>query len=721
MMSHAAGFAARMAIVTAIALPSVSSSPDRISAQSAKVATPPAVSAQGKGRPRPNRRPRAVIAHVEHAILDEPITLNGSRSSDPDGDALHFHWTLQRAPHGSRAKIVGATSALAELTPDVPGMYSVRLSVSDGSLSDSASDEFRVRNHRPRAEIAPVGQVFVTQRVTLDGTRSSDRDGDPLAFSWRFLSRPRNSQAVLVNATTATPAFVVDRPGVYRVELEVSDGSASDRARVRIRTSNSPPTANAGPDQTVTRNTVVTLDGGGSTDIDGDPLTYQWGFVSLPPASAATLSDPAAVRPTFVVDLAGAYTLRLVVSDGQASSQADVVIINTGNSPPVANAGPDRTVTRGATVLLDASGSSDVDGDPLTYFWEFVAVPAGSTAVLSNPTTVQPTFVADRRGDFVLRLTVRDAQASSEDTVTISTENTPPVANAGVDRASPLGATVTLDGSGSTDVDGDSLTYQWSLISVPAGSAAALANPSAVAPTFVVDLHGEYVAQLIVNDGRAASNADTVTISTENTRPVAEAGPNQSVLAGAIVLLDGSGSRDPDGDALRYTWSLTTVPPGSTAALNDSNSITPSFVADQPGAYLAQLVVDDGRLSSLPDTVIVTTTMNTAPVANAGPDQSNVVVGALVTLDGSASGDADGHNLTFQWSLLSVPAGSAAVLSVPTAVKPTFVPDLPGDYVAQLIVHDGFVPSAPDTVQIQVRAANRPPVADAGPDQMEQI
>jgi len=90
---------------------------------------------------------------------------------------------------------------------------------------------------------------------------------------------------------------------------------------------------------------------------------------------------------------------------------------------------------------------------------------------------------------------------------------------------------------------------------------------------------------------------------------------------------------------------------------------------------------------------------NQAPVADAGPDQT-VLVGDTVTLDGSGSSDVDGNSLTFSWSFTSVPAGSGATLSDPTAVMPTFVSDVAGDYVAQLIVNDGFIDSAPDTVRI---------------------
>jgi len=139
-----------------------------------------------------------------------------------------------------------------------------------------------------------------------------------------------------------------------------------------------------------------------------------------------------------------------------------------GNTPPVANAGPDQTVTLGATVRLDGSGSSDSDGDPLTFRWSFVSVPSGSTAALVNPTTVNPTFVVDRLGNYVVQLVVNDGTVdSAPDVVVISTANSRPVANAGPDQTVPVGTDVMLDGSASSDADGDPLTFSWSLVSVP--------------------------------------------------------------------------------------------------------------------------------------------------------------------------------------------------------------------------------------------------------------
>jgi hypothetical protein len=221
-----------------------------------------------------------------------------------------------------------------------------------------------------------------------------------------------------------------------------------------------------------------------------------------------------------------------------------------------------------------------------------------------------------------------------------------------------------------------------------------------VTPTFTVDRVGDYVVQLIVNDGGLNSAPDTALISTNNVAPVANAGPDQGGIApGSLVTLDGSASSDGDGDPLTYSWSLTAKPAGSAAILANPTSVTPTFTVDLAGDYTAQLIVNDGTVDSAPDSVIITSN-NVAPVANAGPDQDGKALGSLVTLDGSASSDANGDPLTYSWSLTAKPAGSAAVLANPTSVTPTFTVDLHGTYTAQLIVNDGTLSSVPNTVNI---------------------
>ena len=663
-----------------------------------------------------NTPPTANAGPDQSVFLGATVTLDGSGSSDLDGDPLTFSWSLTSVPAGSGASLSSSSAVNPTFVAGLPGTYIAELTVNDGT-DNSAPDTVTITtvNSPPVADSGPDQTVFVTDTVTLDGSGSSDVDGDPLTFSWSFISVPSGSAAALSNPAVVAPTFVADAPGSYELELIVNDGTVDSLPdTVTITTTNSPPVADAGSDQTVFVTELVALDGSGSSDVDGDPLIYFWSFTSLPAGSAASLSNPDPARPTFVADMPGTYVAQLTVNDGTVDSAPDTVTITTSNSAPVADAGPDQTVFVTDTVTLDGSGSSDVDGDPLTYFWSFTSLPPGSAALLSNPDSVSPTFDVDLPGTYVVQLIVDDGLVdSAPDTVTITTLNSPPVADAGPDQTVLVTESVTLDGSGSSDVDGDPLTFSWSLTSVPAGSTAQLSGTAAVMPTFNVDLPGSYIAQLIVNDDTVDSAPDTVLIDTANSPPVADAGPDQTVFVTDTVTLDGSGSTDVDGDLLSFSWSLVATPAGSLATFSDTTAVMPTFEVDLPGVYVAQLIVNDGTVDSPPDTVTIDTT-NSPPVADAGPDQT-VFVTDVVTLDGSGSSDVDFDLLSYRWSFTAVPAGSAAALSNPSAIMPTFQVDQPGTYVIQLIVNDGTVDSAPDTVMITT--TNSPPVADAGPDQ----
>ena len=126
------------------------------------------------------------------------------------------------------------------------------------------------------------------------------------------------------------PSFSTDVPGMYVAELTVSDGEFSDSDAVTITaidpTVNQPPVADAGPDQAVEVGAVVTLDGTGSMDPDGDDLTYAW-LLEAPMGSSAALNDPSSATPEFTADVAGEYTAVLTVNDGELDSEPDRVLI----------------------------------------------------------------------------------------------------------------------------------------------------------------------------------------------------------------------------------------------------------------------------------------------------------------------------------------------------------------------------------------------------------
>lgn len=183
-------------------------------------------------------------------------------------------------------------------------------------------------------------------------------------------------------------------------------------------------------------------------------------------------------------------------------------------APPIAAAGPDQSITViGTTVELDGSESYDPEGDPITYNWTMVSKPADSNAVLSDPTLSTPTFQADIHGDYVIELIVSDFSSSSEpDQAVVSFENVVPVANAGTNHSVVQSETVCFDGSGSSDVNLDDLSYSWIITSMPDGSSATFDDPVAMSSCLTTDLAGTYEVSLTVNDGFLDSEPSTVNV-----------------------------------------------------------------------------------------------------------------------------------------------------------------------------------------------------------------
>jgi hypothetical protein len=168
---------------------------------------------------------------------------------------------------------------------------------------------------------------------------------------------------------------------------------------------------------------------------------------------------------------------------------------------PTADAGSDQTVPKRDIVRLDASGSTDPDTDSLSFSWTQVS---GPDIVITNKTGATTSFTAPgEEGTVVLELLVSDGQSSDTDQVSIQIANHQPVAAVGGDQSAPPGGRVALDGSSSSDPDGDPLTHSWSQIS---GMEVSLSSNSSATPFFDAPADGgNLVFQLIVNDGTSSS------------------------------------------------------------------------------------------------------------------------------------------------------------------------------------------------------------------------
>jgi ABC-2 type transport system ATP-binding protein len=290
----------------------------------------------------------------------------------------------------------------------------------------------------------------------------------------------------------------------------------------------------------------------------------------------------------------------------------------------------------------------------------------------------------------------------------IAPVNQPPTADAGVEQVVLTGALVELNGSAS-DPDGLVVSAQWRQLS---GPEVTLLQANTLTARFTapqLTSAAELRFELEVTDNSGASATDQTTVRIElppvdgNRPPVANAGSDQTVDAGAQVSLDGSASSDPDGVIVSFVWIQTA---GPEVTLQNANGAVAQFIAPtaQTDSSLSfQLTVTDdlGVAASDTTTVTVLATENAPPLADAGPAQT-VEAGEEVLLDGRGSSDADGDIEAFAWTQTSGP--SVELLDAATATARFMAPALAEDTVLSfsLTVTDDRGASASDATTVTV-------------------
>ena len=201
-------------------------------------------------------------------------------------------------------------------------------------------------------------------------------------------------------------------------------------------------TADAGPNQSITHNTLVNLDGSDSFDDNTETgnLLFAWSFTALPTGSLATITNADKKMASFLADKPGTYKVKLVVTDeASQASEPDEVVISSSNVAPTAVAGDDQVAVVNKVVYFDGLDSSDPESDPITYAWTITSAPTGSTAIIVGDSTATPSFTPDLTGEYTIKLVVYDGyDYSIPDTLTLTVVTGTELAGTKLKEASDL-------------------------------------------------------------------------------------------------------------------------------------------------------------------------------------------------------------------------------------------------------------------------------------------
>lgn len=582
----------------------------------------------------PRNQPPTADAGPDQVIdKGDEVTLDGS-GTDPDGDALSYHWSQIDGPiiELDDANSQTPTFGTSEVTRST-GVFRFQLTVFDG-FGGMARDTMIVKMNAGQAKLVtaaagPDQIVDEGDNVQLDGVCTDELDR-PLTYSWTQTLGPF---VELSSTADPDPTFTAPEipngaivPTAFRFTCQAEGGGTdTDIVIVRVRPINDDPVADAGPDKETLSNRYVYLSGSGS-DPDGDIIKYTWKQtggddvdISFPTKAEARFKTP-----ELIGGKSATFTFELTVTDPYGGTDSDTMVVTvvSDNVRASADAGSDQVVDEQTEVTLAGSGS-DPDSEEISFEWKQIG---GEQVELSATDEAEPTFTAPVVANGKIKVLVFELRVSDESghptkdiaKVTVLPVNTPPVADAGEAQEVESGTTVLLSGSAS-DEDNEPLTYLWNQVS---GSEVALStstdlNTSFVAPKVTVDT--VFTFQLIANDGQADSEPSTVDITVKGAvtkAMIAYAGKDQRVPEHSTVTLFGSG-KDPLKNKLSYHWKQVS---GEQVTLSASDLAKPSFEAPEVAngetkTLVFEITVTDGERSAKDSVTVIVDPINGAPTA----------------------------------------------------------------------------------------------------------
>ena len=677
--------------------------------------------------------------------LPNIATLIGTATDDglpnPPG-ALTTTWAQATGP--GVVTFANSNSLNTTASFSLAGVYVLSLTASDSALSTTSNVTITVN---PPGNQAPVVTLGPDQTVRLPNsaplTISIADDGLPnppgqVTVSFTQVSGPGTASFNSVQNTVSFSA-----PGVYVVRITANDSRLSGSAdtTITVLAANKAPVISAGGDFTISVNVGITLNGTASDDGLPNPpgsLAYAWSQVSGP--ANATIGSPQNLSTFALFPVAGNYTIRLQVSDGQLVSTSDVHVtaVPGSNHPLRVSASASTNITVADTDVLNVSatnysGDSGLPvGDVVTFNFSKVSGPGNiiyspSSSGTFTITTTDPFFRTSARfttvGTYVISAQASDGQNSSSTLLTINVQdatNSGPTVSAGPNQTANVGDLVNLSGAAIDDgYPYGTLSYQWLWQSGGAGPVV-FGDPTSLVTTATFGSIGFYTIQLQVSDGQAIARSSLTVnvISRSNQPPTVNAGPDQTIQSNTAVL---SPTISDDGlpsnpGAVTIIWSKISGP-GSVqfGALTPTGGTTATF--GSPGTYQLRLVADDGALTAQSSLNVTVNAANQAPVVVASTSTPAIPQNSVAQLTATASDDglpANPGALSYAWSQVSGP-GTVTFTNL-NALNTSATFSTQGAYTLSFTANDGAL-STSANVQVLVLpvAQNKAPTVSAGP------
>ncbi len=594
--------------------------------------------------------------------VSEAITV--VQDEDSDQNTLQFRW--------EGPGIVGAsTGRTVMVSHSSPGTFSIKLTADDQTGTRNATftstTSYKV-NAEPSPRFQVISPVAPGQPIPLDASSSSDPDGDAITYTWRI------SDGRTFNGPIHTIDFA--NPGEYDIALTVDDGERVQNSvqtlsrRIRVNATPIPKIASA---RTV-QEALVTFSAAESSADELVKLTYTWDFGDGAKGTGETVRHLYAKPGTYAVTLTVDDGMKLPNSVQRATSQLKV------NANPVAKFTHPLLVAPNQPIALNGAESSDPDGSIRRYEWSVngVAVGEGATFEARIPTS----------GFHSIRLKVLDDSGFEEaygiSTSQIRVNHAPVVRWTSDPVVTEAGRATKLSAVGSTDADNSKLSFTWIF------NDGSRYTGESVTHTFPAP--GTYSFTIMADDGEGLANS----VTTEQARIRVNQSPivvtEPYIRSNSMqVNLDASGSYDPDGSALRFTWIL---PDG---ARRSEASFT--WTAPKPGLHPISLILDDGEgLASSRVSQAIQVMVNRAPVAVVDT-LIQACSGNIIIFSSASSYDPDGDLFTTFWDF-----GDG---NTSTDTNPVHMYTLPGLYKVTLTLNDGFSPT-PTIAIIPVRIEGSP-------------